>query len=353
LNRAHPLANKLIGCWLFNEGGGAVVHDLSGFGNNGALVNMVSTDWVQGADGPALSFTAGSSDYVNCGSKDVLDDLHAGAFSFLIFARMDSWDSDKDFFLYKSSGATGWRFQMDSDIGLQGNVYTDSVVASSQSGTDDWTADGVWRAIVFTFDNTGDRKIHIYVDGKEIESYLQQFAATGTYASAASQSMWIGGNATTRSLHGPVGFVYLWNRVLTDVEIAELYRHPYAMFHQPLLVATVVISGTVAWGHDTGVTEDNIRDFTGNWTGTGTIWGSGDAEYIHLNAGEYMESEVVNTGVKTVELSQNLYDVSGDDVTLKYRHGASVAACLAASYTTYSAAFLSLGYVQVRLESTL
>jgi hypothetical protein len=72
-----------------------------------------------------------------------------------------------------------------------------------------------------------------------------------------------------------------------------------------------------------------------------------------MDAGEYMESEVVNTGVKFVELLQNNYDITGDDVLLKYRHGATEVACLASAWNNYTVPFLSLGYVQVRIESTL
>ena len=102
----------------------------------------------------------------------------------------------------------------------------------------------------------------------------------------------------------------------------------------------------------TGVQEANTATFTGNWTGTGEISGAGDAETICLSVGEYMESEVIVTGTLTVELLQNNY-AAGDDVLLRYRHGASEAACLAASWTNYTGVFDSLGYVQVRLESTL
>jgi hypothetical protein len=101
------------------------------------------------------------------------------------------------------------------------------------------------------------------------------------------------------------------------------------------------------------VTETNIRDFQGNWTGTGTIGGSGDAETICLDAGESMISEVVDTGAYTVTLYQNLYDGTGDDVDLDYRHGATQAACEAASWNNYTVPFTSLGFVQIRLTSTL
>lgn len=116
--------------------------------------------------------------------------------------------------------------------------------------------------------------------------------------------------------------------------------------------AQIPIVGTTVWGHDTGVTETNVRDFSGIWTGTGAVSGSGDAEVIQLNATEYMESETVNTGSVTVTLLQNTY-ASGDTVTIQYRTGATQAACEAAAYSTYSAPFASDGFVGIKIVSTL
>jgi len=113
----------------------------------------------------------------------------------------------------------------------------------------------------------------------------------------------------------------------------------------------LTISGSACWGHSTGVVEDNIRTFLNNWTGTGSVDSSGDGEQLVLGGSEYMESEVVNTGVRHVVLSQNVY-ASGDTATLKYRHGATEVDCLSASWNIYSSAFESLGYVQLRLECT-
>lgn len=114
--------------------------------------------------------------------------------------------------------------------------------------------------------------------------------------------------------------------------------------------AGAVIQGSVCWGHVTGVVETNIRTYSGNWTGTGAISGVGDAEIISLDSGEYMISEVVDTGARHVELDQNHYNPSGDNVTLKYRTGASKAACEAAAWTAYTVPFLSDGFAQVRIE---
>ena len=104
----------------------------------------------------------------------------------------------------------------------------------------------------------------------------------------------------------------------------------------------------------TGVLEANVETFNGNWTGTGAIEnpGANDNEQLALEAGEVMTSEMVNTGVVECEILQNEYGV-GDDVTLEYRDGATAAACNAAAWGAYTVHFESLGFVQIRVTSTL
>jgi hypothetical protein len=110
----------------------------------------------------------------------------------------------------------------------------------------------------------------------------------------------------------------------------------------------------VVWGHDTGVLESNVRDFNGNWTGTGAIGNPGvaDTERLELEAGENMISEVVYTGTVNILIDYNVYAV-GDNINLDYRHGATPAACVAAGWNDYTVPFESLGYVQVQVTSTL
>jgi hypothetical protein len=66
-----------------------------------------------------------------------------------------------------------------------------------------------------------------------------------------------------------------------------------------------------------------------------------------------MISEVVDTGAYTVTLLQNNYDPLGDDVVLDYRHSATIGGIGAASWNNYTVPFLSLGFVQIRVTSTL
>lgn len=119
---------------------------------------------------------------------------------------------------------------------------------------------------------------------------------------------------------------------------------------ESLLFDEFVEFGTVCWGHDTSVEEDNTRDFTANWTGTGSISGSGDSEKISLRGSQYMESETWNTGSMTVVLDVDKYGSGSGSYTLKYKTGASAVACEAEEWATYSAPFASSGYVKLRVE---
>lgn len=110
--------------------------------------------------------------------------------------------------------------------------------------------------------------------------------------------------------------------------------------------------GSVCWGHVTGVIESNTRTFATNWTGTGTIENAGDDERLALETGEYMTSEIVNTGAQTVELDQNHYK-AGDNVKIEYRTASTYSGIDPEAWVEYTVPFKSLGFVHIRVTSTL
>jgi hypothetical protein len=96
--------------------------------------------------------------------------------------------------------------------------------------------------------------------------------------------------------------------------------------------------------------EDTIRVFYLNWTGTGTVTGSGDNEKLVIQEGQQMTSEPVDTeGVVTIEVLLNVYG-SGDSVPLYYKTGNSIVNMDANSWMLYSTPFASQGFVRLKLE---
>lgn len=98
------------------------------------------------------------------------------------------------------------------------------------------------------------------------------------------------------------------------------------------------------------MTEDNIRTFVDNWTGTAEILnGDVDAERLSIGPGEYMESEIWLAGLQLVEILTNQY-IAGDTVLVKYKTAADPDDIPGAALNDYTVPFYSLGYVMVRLE---
>lgn len=109
----------------------------------------------------------------------------------------------------------------------------------------------------------------------------------------------------------------------------------------------------VCWGHDTGVTEPNVRDFSGNWTGTGTILDAGvaDDERVALNEGEYEDSETWNLGIGTATVTLDKYGSgSGPTPDIYYKNGVSQAACDADTWHLYDTNFYCNGWAKVRVH---
>ncbi len=217
------------------------------------------------------------------------------------------------------------------------NIGNSSGLSSSFPGVFAWAS--LWSGVNLTLAQINEQRLRLDAPVAKANNVLFVNYGMHGIGGVGTQADWSGSNN-----HGTI----------TGATLAAHPPLPIFRYNiwSPYTVASGPIVGSTTWGHSTGVVETNIRTFAGNWTGTASIENAADAERLAFNAGEYMESEVVETGTSTVELLQNNYQ-AGDTVLLRYRDGATEAACLAASWTNYTVPFDSAGFVQVRLESTL
>jgi len=96
-----------------------------------------------------------------------------------------------------------------------------------------------------------------------------------------------------------------------------------------------------------------VRDWAGNWTGTGAIVGSGDNEILVIGIAEAEESETWKFGVGIAKIIMDKYPggAGGPIPTIKYKTGNSKANCEADSWHTYNGhSFNSLGWIKVRIS---
>lgn len=349
LSQAPGLWRDLAGFWPIMAGGGSTVHDVSGWGNHGTWV-AGATPWAVGEFGICGEWT-GETYYLTLGYS--IPAASSGSMAAWVFPHR-AWNSGaSDPVVTESAGAVpefSFMLHWTNDNLYSGfnNAGDDDRVVVAASATN-W-AQNTWQHYAMTWEHGGYTRL--YRNAEEIGNN-----GGGTTVGSVSGGVEVGSyNTGANVFDGLISNMPIWSRALTASEIAYLYANRWDMLtlRRGAAVGSVTITGTVTWGHDTGVTETNVRDFSGNWTGTGSVSGAGDAEILSLDAGEYMESEVVNSGSETITVTKDKYGSGGmgtAGITVKYRTGATVAVCEAASWTAYSTPFSSLGYFQVRVEN--
>ena len=219
LNRTHPLAKGLVGCWLFNEATGETAFDLSGHGNNGTLENDVA--WGGSKFGGSLKFD-GVDDYVDCGNDSSLDVTTAFTVSVWVKPNTGYGSLNNPGVISKRVESWGGIWVSSSTGKLWGRIYqSDSVIVNLPQNV--VLPINQWSFIVLVA-NPSDNYVRQYINAIEIGSvYYNGTIRTG------SDNLLIG-EQTSEFFNGSIDSVRIYNRALSAEEVAWSYREPYAMF---------------------------------------------------------------------------------------------------------------------------
>jgi hypothetical protein len=137
---------------------------------------------------------------------------------------------------------------------------------------------------------------------------------------------------------------------LPPTTLAPTTLPPTTLAPTTLAPTTLPPVGTVCWGHDSGVVEINIRDFTGNWAGSGSIVFAGDAEKVLLYSGQEMISETWDIGFGRVKITIDKYAAGFGAPVVQYKSGNSKANCEADIWRDYIGSFVQDGWVKVKVN---
>ena len=223
LNKSHPFACGLVGCWLFNEGGGEKVFDLSGNNNVGTL--EADAHWVPGEHGSALSFD-GDGDFVNCGTS-----LSLGVTTGLtLLMYLKPANLDDTIF----PCARGFNYADKLGMCMQNSATTDNYLLWLGSGTDRqslytdaYSIKTDWQQVVYTWDGT---TIRAYIDG------VKQLGTTAFSGPIVYDNtlMMIGKGYFGAYFNGEIGHVMIWDHGLSEADVIHLHREPFCMFDLPI-----------------------------------------------------------------------------------------------------------------------
>jgi len=224
LNKGHLLARGLVGCWLFNEGTGGKVYDLSGNGDVGTLQG--NAYFTSGKFGSALEFD-GTGDYVDCGNGagNVTDGM---TWAFWVNMNDMSGSQDHEFLSKYTALGTNRAYRIATSIAdnkILRFMASEDGSGGTVSGNDwsDFFSFGEWIFVAIT------------KQGSTLSAYKN-----GVYVSSKTDIIWtgavtsfkIGGKSTY--FNGLIDHVMIFSRALCASEIARLYREPFAMFSRPI-----------------------------------------------------------------------------------------------------------------------
>jgi hypothetical protein len=159
---------------------------------------------------------------VDAGSPPGLSDLTTFTYAVWLFPK--TWGHDNaGMILAKRASFKHWRLK--NGVGEQsircylGTQSGSPAISTAMDGT---ISLNTWQHLALTYDHSGDRLVHLYKDGKEME-YAGQIAATGPLSSDALGNLLIGGyDQATRWFDGRIDDVRLYSRALSPLEIQLL-----------------------------------------------------------------------------------------------------------------------------------
>ena len=230
LDYGEPLSDGLVGFWLFNEGSGNKVFDLSGNGNTGSLI--ADTHFVPGKFGSALDFD-GTGDYVEK-SNPSFKDATRGSIS-LWFRLGNVGDASSEVLLSLSNAGSAddeftiqWIGGVSDFIRLYMTLNGTAVLRLETSGT---ITDSNWHHYAITSDGS---TVKAYIDGsiqiltETIGSNTGQWFADATDADTLSMGI-VQRNVNLGDFTGQIDHTMFYNRALSASEIALLYQEPFRM----------------------------------------------------------------------------------------------------------------------------
>ncbi len=223
LNLGSHLARGLVGFWLFNEGSGNKVFDLSGNGNTGTFVNDAS--WVSGKFGSAVQLD-GDGDQVTFTPASGFDFNAFTATTICMWVKADSLaaaNGRHTFWDARQTTNSGFTFHTENTLVARGiRFWAEASDTGFNSNANVFSETGRWYHVVIVY-NIVTGAVIFYVDGI--------FAGSGSVGANENLSAPIYrlgiDNDGSRDWNGSFDNLLIYNRGLSASEIALLYR---AMF---------------------------------------------------------------------------------------------------------------------------
>ncbi len=310
LDRSNPINNGLIAFWLFNEGSGNIVNDISGNSKIGTIHN---SGWIlDGRLGVSISFD-GIDDYIEADQQLITGYPFSistwvraspiGTLDYVIFSLTDKNIEHTQYGIYVGSNEAGRVVIRANNKGVESSS-SDSPISTRVDNNN-------WYHIVAIYESATQRRL--YVNNVLILTSTVSITYD-TNVNRWSIGRW--GDSTPKSyFKGAIDEVRVYNRALTNTEISTLYNNPYSMFLIPTIVVTSPKGGetwirgntyTITWTNTYTGGYVKIQTYVdGSLSSTQTSSTPNDGEWVWVT-----DPKSINIGTKFKIRITNLIDGS-------------------------------------------
>jgi hypothetical protein len=135
----------------------------------------------------------GTSTSIDCGSEASVDNLQDAAFTAEAWINASGWGMNSQGVIFTKCGGTfnnSWIFRLVAGLGLRARVYCATTIADAYLSNTLFSPDNKWHHVVMVFDDAGDRKPYIAIDG--IWQVASTTAGVGAVVDDAANSLTFG-----------------------------------------------------------------------------------------------------------------------------------------------------------------
>ncbi len=210
--------DQLVAYWPFDVDGTDIAGGYHASLESGAVVSHEEGDFRLG--GGALKLD-GEDDVAVCDMGSDLADLTTRSVSLWFMASEMAAENSDDLLIAIYPYWEIHRIRIQDEI-LICRIYAETRVLANSKFT---VMPGEWYHLVMIYDDEYDRKIHLYINGKELE-YKNTYRAEGDLYSSSTIPLTIGGDRSGHyAFDGCIDEVRLYRRVLTKTEIFVLFQN--------------------------------------------------------------------------------------------------------------------------------
>jgi hypothetical protein len=309
LNKAHPLSQGLVLAMPFTELAGTKVYDLSGRNHHGTLNNgpvRTNTPFGKGVD------FDGDDDNGTIPDHDDLD-IQLTGFTILAWIYVQALPGEGNYnpiiSKTRAGGNVEWLFQTDGNNSNKMNLslYDGTNVAFVLSNT--VITLNTWYQVVCTWDLLS---LRMYMNGK-----YENIAGKGAYTPSNSAfQVFIGEwELNHRNFNGIIDHIMIWDRALSENEIAQLYQDPFCMLRTKNLFSKMFDFDRPIFFRIVDKLKTLIRSYMTQANGFSLDYGSVDqynpAERIYPAVFiEYPETSALEDDFQVIERDSETTDIN-------------------------------------------